>query len=260
MGCPQGSPIFCLRAKSMNKDLKIPGHIAIIMDGNGRWAKKHHVPRVSGHNAGMEAMKDIVRAASDMGVEYLTVYAFSTENWKRSQEEVSGIFNLLVKFVLRDLEELHEENVRVRVLGDYSVIPRAAKKSMEETLKKTEKNTGMQFNIALNYGSRAEILRAVNNIYEDQRKGKLPEGEITEEILSRYLYTGEENGNVPDPDLIIRTSGEERLSNFLLWQGAYSELAFTDSLWPDFTPDEFRKMIEDYSSRDRRYGGRQEEE
>ncbi len=242
----------------MEKDVKIPRHIAIIMDGNGRWAAKHHVPRVSGHNAGMEAMKDIVRAASHMGVEYLTVYAFSTENWKRSKEEVSGIFKLLVKFVLRDLEELHQENVRVRVLGDYSVIPDSARKSMDETLKKTENNTGMQFNIALNYGSRAEILRAINRIVQLQREGVLPQEEITEELLSRYLYTGEENGNIPDPDLIIRTSGEERLSNFLLWQGAYSELSFTDSLWPDFTPKEFSSMVEEYGTRDRRYGGRQE--
>ena len=248
----------------MNNETKIPRHIAIIMDGNGRWAKKHHVPRVSGHNAGMEAMKDIVRAASDMGISYLTVYAFSTENWKRSDEEVSGIFNLLVKFVLRDLDELHKENVRVRVLGDYSVIPAAAKKSLDETIKKTENNTGMQFNIALNYGARAEIVRAVNRIIKDQLVSGVDSEKnfqgITEEMISEYLYTGKENGNIPDPDLIIRTSGEERLSNFLMWQGAYSELAFTDSLWPDFTPGEFKEIVESFGKRERRFGGREERE
>ena len=248
----------------MNIEPKIPRHIAIIMDGNGRWAKKHHVPRVSGHNAGMEAMKDIVRAASDMGISYLTVYAFSTENWKRSEEEVSGIFSLLVKFVLRDLDELHKENVRVRVLGDYSVIPAAAKKSLDETIKKTENNTGMQFNIALNYGARSEIVRAVNRIIKDQLLSGVDSEKtfqgITEEMISSYLYTGNENGNIPDPDLIIRTSGEERLSNFLLWQGAYSELAFSESLWPDFTPAEFKEIIDAFGKRERRYGGRTEQE
>ena len=208
----------------------------------------------------MEAMKEIVRTASDMGVEYLTVYAFSTENWKRSQEEVSGIFNLLVKFVMRDLEELHRENVRVRVLGDYSVIPNAAKKSLDKTLATTENNSGMQFNIALNYGSRAEIIRAVSAILEEQRNHPEERIEVTEALISEYLYTGKENGNVPDPDLIIRTSGEERLSNFLLWQGAYSELAFTDSLWPDFGPEEFKEIVAGFGKRERRFGGRQEQD
>ena len=230
---------------------KIPAHVAIIMDGNGRWAKKRFLPRVAGHNAGMLAMKEIVRAASDMGIKYLTVYAFSTENWKRSEEEVGGIFKLLVKYVDSELRELCSENVRVRVLGDYTVIPKAAYDSLEKTLKETENNTGLQFNIALNYGSRAEILRAVNRFMEAN-----PGKEMTEEDMNRYLYTGDENGDVPDPDLIIRTSGEERLSNFMLWQAAYSEFAFTDSLWPDFTPQEFEQIIADFSTRERRFGGR----
>lgn len=238
----------------------IPVHVAIIMDGNGRWAKKKMLPRLAGHNAGMLSMKEIVRAASRMGIKYLTVYAFSTENWKRSMEEVSGIFGLLVKYVASELKELNEENVKVRVFGDYSVIPPDAKKSLDETLSVTEKNEGMQFNIALNYGSRAEILRAVNSIVDERiEKGTIQGSErepVTEDEISRRLYSGDENGNVPDPDLVIRTSGEERISNFLLWQIAYSEFYFTDTLWPDFTPEEFGKIIEAYGNRERRFGGR----
>ena len=238
----------------MDKD-RLPCHVAIIMDGNGRWAKREGVPRLMGHNAGMEAMQEIVRRASDIGIKYLTVYAFSTENWKRTMEEVSGIFGLLVKFVKIDLDELNEKNVKVRALGDYSIIPDAAKKSLDKTLETTKDNTGMQFNVAINYGSRAEIVRGVNKIADQIRSGEIT-GEITEEMISRSLYTGDENGNIPDPDLIIRTSGEERLSNFLLWQAAYSEFEFTDLLWPDFTPDAFEALIEDYTKRDRRFGGR----
>ncbi len=236
---------------------RIPAHVAIIMDGNGRWAKKKGLPRLAGHNAGMLAMKEIVKASSVLGVKYLTVYAFSTENWKRSKEEVGGIFKLLVKYVDSELSELHENNVKVKVLGDYSVIPKIAVERLEKSLETTANNTGLQFNIALNYGSRAEIVRAVSRIYEDIRKGALDEEtEITEELISRYLYTGDENGNIPDPDLIIRTSGEERLSNFMLWQSAYSEFAFTDVFWPDFSPAEYERLIEAYQNRDRRFGGR----
>ena len=233
----------------------MPVHVGIIMDGNGRWAKQHNVPRLVGHNAGMEAMKEIVRRASDLGIKYLTVYAFSTENWKRSEEEVSGIFKLLVKFVRLDLDELNEKNVKVMTLGDYSVIPDAARKSLERTLETTQNNTGLQFNIALNYGSRDEITKAVNAIVKDVQEGKI-DGEITEELISRYLFTGDACGNIPDPDVIIRTSGEERLSNFLLWQSAYSEFVFTDVLWPDFSPEVFEQTIEEYQKRDRRFGGR----
>ena len=234
---------------------RMPVHVGIIMDGNGRWAKQHNVPRLVGHNAGMEAMKEIVRRASDLGIKYLTVYAFSTENWKRSEEEVSGIFKLLVKFVRLDLDELNEKNVKVMTLGDYSVIPDAARKSLERTLETTQNNTGLQFNIALNYGSRDEITKAVNAIVKDVQERKI-DGEITEEPISRYLFTGDACGNIPDPDVIIRTSGEERLSNFLLWQSAYSEFVFTDVLWPDFSPEVFEQTIEEYQKRDRRFGGR----
>ena len=236
---------------------KIPAHIAIIMDGNGRWAKAKGVPRVAGHNAGMQAMKEIVKASSQLGVKHLTVYAFSTENWKRSAEEVGGIFKLVVKYVNSELAELHKNNVKVRILGDYTQVPKPAVESLEKSLETTKYNTGLQFNIALNYGSRAEIVRAVNLIEKDKKAGVIdPDMEITEELISRYLYTGTENGDIPDPDLIIRTSGEERLSNFMLWQSAYSEFGFTDVLWPDFTPAEYERMIEAYQNRERRFGGR----
>ena len=234
----------------------MPTHVAIIMDGNGRWAKQRGVPRVAGHRAGMEAMKKIVDHSDKLGIRYLTVYAFSTENWKRSVEEVSGIFGLLVAFVKRDLKELIENNVRVEVLGDYSSIPEDARRSLQKTLDDTKDNTGLQFNIALNYGGRDEILRSVKQLCEDCRNGSRdPEG-LTEDDISRYLWSGSANFNVPDPDLIIRTSGEERLSNFLLWQAAYSEFAFTDTLWPDFTPEEYESIVEEYRTRERRYGGR----
>lgn len=240
----------------MNETVKIPQHVAVIMDGNGRWAEKNKVTRLAGHNRGMYAMKEIIKRADVLGIKYLTVYAFSTENWKRSQEEVGGIFNLLVKFVASELEELNANNVKVHILGDYSKIPKAAVNSIEKALETTKENDGLQFNIALNYGSRAEILRAVRRIGAEAAEGKIKAEDIDEAMLAGYLYTGEENDDIPDPDLIIRTSGEQRLSNFLLWQAAYSELAFTDSLWPDFTPDEFEKMINEFGGRSRRFGGR----
>ena len=236
---------------------RIPTHIAIIMDGNGRWAKKRGLPRTAGHLAGASNFRTIAKYCSQIGIRYLTVYGFSTENWKRSQDEVGGIFKLVVKYVDSELAELHQNNVKVKILGDYRVVPKVAVDRLEKSLETTRNNTGLQFNIALNYGSRAEIVRAVNNIKRDVEMGRLTEDiEITEEIISRYLYTGDENGNIPDPDLIIRTSGEERLSNFMLWQSAYSEFEFTDVLWPDFTPQEYEKLIEQYQKRDRRFGGR----
>lgn len=239
----------------IDKEL-LPVHVAVIMDGNGRWAQKNKVNRVQGHNAGMLSMKEIIKRADVLGIKYLTVYAFSTENWKRSAEEVGGIFGLLVKYVASELEELHKSNVKVRILGDYSMIPKTAVASIDKALETTKNNTGLQFNIALNYGARQEILRATKKISNLVATGQLKEEDVTEETIAKYLYTGDENGNVPDPDLIIRTSGEERISNFLLWQAAYSEFAFTDSLWPDFTPDEFENIIEEYTTRNRRFGGR----
>lgn len=226
---------------------RIPQHVAIIMDGNGRWAKERGQTRLHGHKAGMDAMIEIVRHSDEIGIKYLTVYAFSTENWKRPLEEVSGIFKLLITYVASEIEELSAKNVRVGILGDWSIIPENSKKAVRLALDKTENNTGMRFNIALNYGGRAEILRAVKNMADAQ----IPSSEITESLFSSFLYTKD----VPDPELIIRTSGEMRLSNFLIWQGAYSELVVTPVFWPDFTPEEYDKCIEEYLRRNRRFGG-----
>ncbi|MGN0693873.1 MAG: isoprenyl transferase [Lentihominibacter sp.] len=235
---------------------RMPEHVAIIMDGNGRWAKGRGVPRLMGHRAGMEAMKKIVDHSDKLGIRHLTVYAFSTENWKRSVEEVSGIFKLLVTFVNRDLRELIENNVKVRILGDYSTIPEDSKKALEKTLRDTENNTGLQFNIALNYGGRDEITRSVRKLARLAADGEISPEEITEDMVSEYLWTGSANADSPNPELIIRTSGEIRLSNFLLWQAAYSEIVISDVLWPDFDEKEYERCIAEYQSRDRRFGGR----
>ena len=215
------------------------------MDGNGRWAKERGQIRLQGHLAGMEALREIVRHSQRLGVEYLTVYAFSTENWKRPADEVSGIFKLVVKYVNSELKELNENNVRVRILGDWSAIPVDSADSIRLALKTTENNDGLKFNIALNYGGRAEITRAVNKLISEGRTN------VTEDDISGALYTA----GMPDPDVIIRTSGENRLSNFLIWQAAYSEIVLTDVYWPDFTPEEYERCIIEYQSRDRRFGG-----
>lgn len=233
---------------------KIPTHVAIIMDGNGRWATGRSLPRVMGHNAGMKAMKEIVKKSSEIGVEYLTVYAFSTENWKRSREEVGGIFKLLVKYVDSELKELNKNNVKVNILGDWSKLPEAARDRLKKTLDLTENNDGLKFNIALNYGSREEIRQAVSDIATKVKEGSLDINEISEELISASLYTG--RMGIPDPDLMIRTSGEVRISNYLLWQMAYTEMVFTDVLWPDFTPEIFMDIINEFGTRERRYGGR----
>lgn len=233
---------------------RLPAHIAIIMDGNGRWAKKRNLPRVMGHNAGMKSMIEVVRRASDLGVEYLTVYAFSTENWKRSVEEVSGIFRLLVKFVKSELKELKDNNVKLNIIGDYQKIPEDAKRSVEEAVNETKDNTGLKFNIALNYGSRDEMMFSVRRIAGMVKSGEVEPEDIDDKLFAENLYTG--MLGLPDPDLIIRTSGEKRLSNFLMWQAAYSEFVFSDVLWPDFSPEEFERCIEEYCQRDRRFGGR----
>lgn len=233
---------------------RIPSHVAIIMDGNGRWAEKRKLPRVMGHNAGMKAMKEIVRHAAELGIRYLTVYAFSTENWKRSEEEVSGIFKLLVKYVDTELQELVDAGVRVNILGDCSVMSDEVKDRLEKALSSTENNHGMEFNIALNYGSRAEILHSVRSVAEKVERGEIRAEDINEDMISESLYTGELG--IPDPDLVIRTSGEKRLSNFLMWQLAYGEMYFTDVLWPDFGPEDLEEAIEAFQGRDRRFGGR----
>lgn len=231
---------------------KIPAHVAVIMDGNGRWAQNRNLPRMAGHNAGMLAMKEIVKASSAFGIRHLTVYAFSTENWKRSAEEVGGIFKLLILYVEKELRELHENNVKVKILGDYTKLPAEAVKSLEHTLEITKGNTGLQFNIALNYGGRDEILRTVKQLVKEAEEGRLSSEDITEEMISDHLYTA----GIPDPDLVIRTSGEMRLSNYLLWQSAYSEFVFSDVLWPDFNKKQFEEVIEIFQNRKRRFGGR----
>ncbi len=236
----------------MSDSLTMPAHVAVIMDGNGRWAKKHGVPRLSGHKAGMEALKKIVRRSGELGIDYLTVYAFSTENWKRSEEEVGGIFRILVYYMEREIRELHQENVKVKILGDYSIIPEAARKAVADAVEKTKNNTGLQFNIALNYGGRDEILRAVKKIAGEVRDGKRDPEDLKEEDISAALYTG----GMPDPDLIIRTSGELRLSNFLIWQCAYSEFYFTDTLWPDFDEKAYEEALQAFTHRKRNFGGR----
>lgn len=234
----------------------IPAHVAIVMDGNGRWADKRFLPKMAGHNAGMKTMKEIVKCADQLGVKHLTVYAFSTENWKRSLEEISGIFKLIVIYVDSELSELNANNVNVSILGDYSMLPPESVQRLDKALNITKNNTGLKFNIALNYGGRDEIRRAVTAIARDIESGKLTADEITEELIASELWTGSHHADIPDPDLVIRTSGEKRLSNYLLWQSAYSEFVFTDILWPDFTPDALKRCIEEFQVRTRRFGGR----
>jgi len=231
--------------------MNVPAHIAIIMDGNGRWAKEKGMVRLKGHQAGMESLREIVRACSDKGVKVLTVYAFSTENWKRPIEEVSGIFSLLVRYVAKELKELNANNVQIRMLGDIDPLPADAKKAAQKAVDSTKDNTGLIFCIAINYGGRAEIVRAARFLAKQAAEGQLDPGSIDEAMFASQLYTAD----LPDPDLIIRTGGEMRLSNFLTWQSAYSELYVTDTYWPDFTPDKLQEAIDAFNGRDRRYGG-----
>lgn len=240
-------------------DNKMPNHVGIIMDGNGRWAKARKLPRVVGHNAGMEAMKKIVKASSKMGIKYLTVYAFSTENWKRSTEEVNGIFKLIVKYVKSELRELNENNVHINIMGEYDMLPIDSVEAIDMMVETLKDNDGLIFNIALNYGGRDEILKGVKSLYKECIKDGRDVDTLIEDDISRHLYSGSSNLNIPDPDLIIRTSGELRMSNFLTWQSAYSELIFTDTLWPDFTEEEYGKLLQEFSQRKRRFGGRDKE-
>ena len=231
--------------------MNVPAHIAIIMDGNGRWAKEKGMVRLKGHQAGMESLREIVRACSDKGVKVLTVYAFSTENWKRPIEEVSGIFSLLVRYVAKELKELNANNVQIRMLGDIDPLPADAKKAAQKAVDSTKDNTGLIFCIAINYGGRAEIVRAARLLAKQAAEGQLDPASIDEAMFASQLYTAD----LPDPDLIIRTGGEMRLSNFLTWQSAYSELYVTDTYWPDFTPEKLQEAIDAFNGRDRRYGG-----
>ena len=234
--------------------MRVPNHIAIILDGNGRWAKKRGMPRSFGHVKGCENLEDICEVAKELGVKYLTVYAFSTENWKRSKEEVDGLMKLFRNYLKKCIKISQKNNMRVKVIGDITAFDSDIQESIEKLEDFSKDFTDLHFQIALNYGSRDEITRAVNRMLEDQKAGKL-ETPVSENTISGYLDTA----GIPDPDLMIRTSGELRLSNFLLWQLAYSEFYFTDVPWPDFKKEELVKAIEKYNERDRRYGGVKEE-
>lgn len=231
--------------------MKIPQHIAIILDGNGRWAKKKGMPRNYGHAQGSKNVEVICEEAYKLGVKYLTVYAFSTENWKRPKDEVDALMNLLRKYMKTCLKTAEKNRMRVRVLGDKSALDEDIQTRIAELEEATKENDGLNFQIALNYGSRDEMVRAMRRMCEDYKNNKITLEEIGETLFGTYLDT---NG-IPDPDLMIRTSGEQRLSNYLLWQLAYSEFYFTDVLWPDFTKEELIKAIAYYNGRDRRFGG-----
>ncbi len=225
---------------------RIPEHIAIIMDGNGRWATARGLPRLAGHKAGTENLRQIIRAAVEFGVKYLTIYAFSTENWRRPQDEVSGLMMIIEDVIERELAELHQQGVQLRHIGRLEGLRPQLIQKVKDAMQLTEKNSRLVLCIAFNYGGRDEITCAIRRMLAD----KLDPSTISEELVSSYLFTS----NIPDPDLVIRTSGEMRISNFLIWQAAYSELYVTPTYWPDFDKEELRKAIIEYGSRDRRYG------
>lgn len=224
----------------------IPAHVAIIMDGNGRWAKQRGLPRIAGHRAGTENLREVIRACVEFGIKILTIYAFSTENWGRPEEEVKGLMRILEDVLDRELAELHKEGVQLRHMGDLSRINPRLQEKVLDAIELTKDNDRLILNVAFNYGGRAEIVHAIQTIVES---GYKPE-EITEELVTSYLYTS----NLPDPDLIVRTSGELRTSNFLIWQGAYAEYYFAPVYWPDFNKEELRKALFHFDERDRRYG------
>ena len=229
----------------------LPYHIAIIMDGNGRWAKKRGLPRIAGHHEGMNVIRKIVKQANKIGIKTLTLYAFSTENWKRPKNEVDFLMRLPERFLNKELPKLIEENVIVRLTGSKESLPPHTVKAVENAVEMTKDNTGLILNFALNYGSRTEIIEAVKCLYKSIDEKKISADEISEEVLGDYLMTS----GLRDPDLLIRTSGEIRLSNFMLWQLAYAELWFTETLWPDFTEEDFNNAVREYQNRARRYGG-----
>ena len=231
--------------------MSIPSHIAIIMDGNGRWAKARGLPRTAGHKAGVEALRETIRAAGKMGIPFMTLFAFSSENWSRPRSEVSDLMGLLKIFIRRDLADLHRENVRVRIIGERDGLAKDIRALLTEAETLTAGNTGLNLVIAFNYGSRNEIARAVQRLVADVSAGIIGQEAITPEAISARLDTA----GIPDPDVIIRTSGEMRLSNFLLWQAAYSEFVFLPCYWPDFRPQNLAEAIETFQMRERRFGG-----
>jgi undecaprenyl diphosphate synthase len=228
-----------------------PAHVAIIMDGNGRWAKARGLPRLAGHKAGVEALRRTVRNAADLGISWLTVYAFSSENWSRPKSEVSDLMGLLKLFIRRDLAELHQNGVRVRIVGERADLQPDIAALLDEAESLTENNRAINLVIAFNYGGRDELVRAARKIAADALAGKIALGEITSETVAKALDTND----IPDPDLVIRTSGEMRLSNFLLWQAAYSEFVFEPCYWPDFTREHLAEALRQYAARERRFGG-----
>lgn len=234
---------------------KLPRHIAIIMDGNGRWARKRGLPRIAGHRAGVKSVREIVRACGEIGIKVLTLYAFSAENWKRPRLEVDTLMRLLREFLRKELPNLNKNRVRLRAMGRLKELPRKVQEALEKAIKSTEKNDGLILNLALNYGSRSEIVDAVKGLAKDVEKGVYKPEEINEEIFEKYLYTSHLPIPVPDPDLLIRTSGEHRVSNFLLWQVSYSEIWITPVYWPDFRRLHLLEALLDYQGRERRFGG-----
>jgi undecaprenyl diphosphate synthase len=234
----------------MNASTPPPLHIAIIMDGNGRWAKSRNLPRTAGHQQGAEALKDILEGCKEFGIKHLTLYAFSSENWKRPQTEITDLMGLLRLYLNRELATLHKNNICIRIIGDRTRLDKDIQDKITECEQLTQHNTALHLTIALSYGSRQEIAHAARRVAEEVASGRLSADDVTEESFSQYLYTA----GTPDPDLLIRTGGEERLSNFLLWQSAYTELYFTDILWPDFKKEGLRAAIEEFKRRERRYG------
>lgn len=236
---------------SENLTENLPAHIGIIMDGNGRWAKMRGLPRKAGHSAGAKTFRKITRYCSDIGIKYLTVYAFSTENWKRPQNEVNSLMSLFKSYLEEALEDFKDDSIVVKFIGDKSPFSDDLRSLMIENEESSKNRDGMVLNIAMNYGSRDEIVRAVRNICKDVKKGKISDESIDEQLVSDYLYTAGQ----PDPDLIIRPSGEYRISNFMLWQSAYTEFVIMNKLWPDFEKSDLDEALKIYSSRNRRYGG-----
>ena len=236
----------------MSEKQKLPRHVAIIMDGNGRWAKTHALRVAQGHRRGTETLRAVIRESSDIGIEALTLYAFSTENWKRSEAEVAALMGLLLEYFTSEIDELDEKNVRIRILGDKDGLPVPQREALYQAEARTRKNTGLQLNIAINYGGRQELLRAAKALAQRVENGEKRAEELTAEDLEGALYTA----GLPDVDLLIRTSGEMRLSNFLLYQCAYAEMTFPTVLWPDFTLADYHAALDAFGSRDRRFGGR----
>ena len=243
---------------NQNDDLDIhnlPEHIAIIMDGNGRWAKKRKMPRIKGHYEGMQTIKKVTREASHLGIKYLTLYAFSTENWSRPESEVNYIMNLPVNFLKTFLPELIEKNVKIETIGFLDAVPQSTIEAINYAKEKTKNNTGLKLVFAINYGGRAELVQSMKSIYDELQRNGQNSDDIDELMISKHLMTHP----YPDPDLLIRTSGEQRLSNFLIWQASYSEFIFNEKLWPDFDGEELKQCIKIYQSRQRRFGGVSEE-